>query len=67
MRGELRFPSGAPRGYRKPVTEDEYRKLFRGESVLMRGVSLCVQLMKIIIMSYLPYEGFITEAICSSN
>ena len=31
------FRPGTPRGYRKPVTEDEYRKLFQGETVLMRG------------------------------
>lgn len=35
--GNCGFRPGAPRGYRKPVTEDEYRKLFRGEAVLMRG------------------------------
>ncbi|MBQ6207964.1 MAG: type III-B CRISPR module RAMP protein Cmr6 [Oscillospiraceae bacterium] len=31
------FRPGRPRGYRKPVTDGEYRKLLNGESVLMRG------------------------------
>ena len=31
------FRPGRPRGYRKPVTDDEYRKLLNGEQVLMRG------------------------------
>ena len=35
--GNCGFRPGRPRGYRKPVTDDEYRKLLNGETVLMRG------------------------------
>ena len=35
--GNCGFRPGRPRGYRKPVTDDEYRKLLNGETVLMHG------------------------------
>ena len=36
--GNCGFRPGRPRGYRKTVTDDEYRKLLNGETVLMRGL-----------------------------
>ena len=35
--GNCGFRPGRPRGYRKTVTDREYRKLLNGETVLMRG------------------------------